>query len=106
MQARSDAASCHLELLHLSVRLERSAQALVVHSRDDKIRVLGLAPEQLVAHRAAHEVRVELQPSHEVLDFLVHYCRAIASISTSRPGGSFATSKVERAGGWSPTCLA
>jgi hypothetical protein len=56
-------------------------------------------PEQLVPHRAADEIRVEVEPSDEVLDFRVHYCSAIASISTSRPGGSFPTSKVERAGG-------
>ena len=105
METRPHTASCHLELLHLSVRLECSVQVLVVHSRHDEIRVLGLAPEQLVTHCAAHEVRVEVQPSHEVLDCPIHYCSAIASISTRRPGGSFATSKVERAGGWSPTCL-
>ena len=33
------------------------------------------------------------------------YARAIASISTSAPDGSFATSTVERAGGCSPTCF-
>ena len=106
MEARADAPPRDLELLYLAVRLECGAQAFVVHSGHDEIRVLRFTPEELVAHRAADEVGVEVEAPDEVLDCAIHYCSAIASISTSRPGGSFATSKVERAGGSSPTCLA
>ena len=43
--------------------------------------------------------------SHVPFSRVVYRC-AIASISTSAPDGSFATSTVERAGGRSPTCAA
>ena len=67
-----DAPPCDLEVLDASVRLERLAQALVVHAGDDEVGILGFEPEQLVPDRAADEVRVEVEAAHEVLDRLVH----------------------------------
>ena len=87
------------------MRFERAAETVVVDAWDDEVRVLRLEPEQLVAHGAADEVGVERERADEVLDCAIHrYARATASISTRAPDGSLATSTVERAGGWSPTC--
>ena len=103
------------EILHAAVRRERRAQPLGVDARDEEVGVLRVEPEQLVAHGAADEVGVEPERADVILDLLAH--RAIlaglrerqqcdASISTSAPEGSFATSTVARAGGCSPTCFA
>ena len=70
----------------------------------EEVGVLRVAAEQLVAHRAADDVRVE--PERRDVAPRRAQTRAIASISTSAPDGSFATSTVERAGGVVPTCAA
>ena len=105
------------EVLDAPVRRERRPQPFGVEPGHEEVRVLRVEPEQLVAHGAADEVRVEPEPADVLLDLLAHpailagpaeraYSSAIASISTSAPEGSFATSTVARAGGCSPTCFA
>src|SRR5215203_4606505 len=103
------------EVLDAPVRLEPRAQLLRVDARNKEVRILRFEPEQLVADGAADEVGVEVERAHVVLDRPLHADNverrrqgraAIASISTSAPDGSFATSNVDRAGGRSPTCRA
>ncbi len=100
-------------------------QPFGVEPGHEEVRVLRVEPEQLVAHGAADEVGVEPERADVLLDLLAHpailagrrasssrcstvtsHASAIASISTSAPDGSFATSTVARAGGCSPTCCA
>jgi hypothetical protein len=83
------------------VRSKRVAESLDVDTRDEEVRILRLAPEQLVADRAADNVGVEAERADVVLELF--QSAAIASISTSAPDGSFATSTVDRAGGCPPT---
>ncbi len=100
------------EILDTSVRLERRPEPRRIDRQHEKVGVLGVEPEDLVADRSPDEVGVELQRRHVLLESLQHAailaaCRqsasATASISTSAPDGSFATSNVDRAGGVSPT---
>ena len=95
------------ELLGPAVREQRRAQPGDVDARDEEVRVLRVDAQQLVANRPADDVRAEVERPDVVLDPLGHPygASAIASISTSAPEGSFATSTVERAGGVSPTCF-
>src|SRR5207302_1276160 len=93
------------EIVNAAVRLEHRSEAVGVDARNEEVRVLGVLAEQLVADGAADEVRVEPEAPHPVFDDLAQRC-ATASISISAPAGSFATSKVERAGGFAPTCFA
>jgi hypothetical protein len=95
------------ELLRPAVRQQRRTQAYDVDAGNEEVCVLRLDAEQLVANRPADNVRAELERPHIVLDPFRHPygASAIASISTSAPEGSFATSTVERAGGVPPTCF-
>ena len=85
-------------------------QAGLVDPGDEEVLVRVRQPEQLVADGAADDVGVEAERAdvgadlgrHRRLRASVYRC-ATASISTRAPDGSFATSKVERAGGRSPT---
>ena len=90
------------ELLGAAVRRERGAQAVDVDAGHEEVRVLRVDAEQFVADRAADDVGVEPERADVLLD-LLQTDEAIASISTSAPDGSFATSTVDRAGGVSPT---
>src|SRR5207253_7598177 len=56
------------ELLGPSVRLERGAQPLDVDAGNEEVSVLRLVPEQLVAHGAADDVRVQPERADIVLD--------------------------------------
>src|SRR5262249_37434342 len=58
------------EILDLPVRLERAFQAVGVDARHEEVRVLRLEPEQLVADRAAYEVRIEPERANVVLERL------------------------------------
>ena len=51
----------HLHVLHATVRLEQRPQAGLVDARDDEVllAVALLAAEELVADRAADDIRVE-----------------------------------------------
>ena len=97
------------------------AKARLVDARDEEVLVGVLDPEQLVANGAADDVCVEAERADVLANRGGHGADsagadhraapggracAIASISTSAPEGSFATSTVERAGGRSPTCRA
>ena len=75
---------------------------------NEEVGVLRIDAQQLVANGPADDVRAEVERPDVVLDPFRHPYRAsaTASISTSAPDGSFATSTVERAGGVSPTCFA
>src|SRR5439155_1673950 len=93
------------EVLDAAVRFEHRSEAVGIDAGDEEVRVLRVLSEQLVADRAADEVRIEPEAPHPVFDNLAQRC-ATASISISAPAGSFATSNVERAGGFAPTCFA
>src|SRR5439155_7738235 len=84
MQTGADTSPRDLQLLHLPVGLERGVQALVVDTRHDEVRVFRLEAKQLVANRAADEVRVETETAHELLDCRVH--SAPASDAVEFPG--------------------
>ena len=113
VEADADELPVHLHVLHPTVRLECRAEAGVVDPGDEEVLVGVRDAEQLVAHRAPDDVRVEVERADVAADFGLHdrarYISpgaqrwAIASISTSAPDGSFATWNVERAGGRSPT---
>ena len=60
------------EILHAPVRCEGGAQPVGVDARHEKVGVLRLQPEQLVAHGAAHEVGVEPEIAYVVLYLLAH----------------------------------
>jgi hypothetical protein len=51
---------------------EGTLESLVVDTGDEEVGIFGVEPEQLVANRAADEVRVEAEAAHEVLDCSVH----------------------------------
>ena len=59
VETHADGPSCDDQLLRAPVRIERRAQPCDVHARDEKVRILGVGAEQLVADRAADDVRVE-----------------------------------------------
>ena len=113
VEADADELSVHLHVLDPAVRLERRAQAGLIDARDEEVLVGVLDPEQLVAHGAADDVRVEAERADVAADRGRHGCGADMPAGRSevrdrldldeRAGGSFATSKVERAGGRSPT---
>ena len=106
----------HLHVLDATVLLEGGAQACVIDARHEEVLVRVRQAEELVADGASDHVGVEAEPADITADGSRHarHCRrsrpgpphqmwATASISTSAPDGSFATSNVERAGGRSPT---
>ena len=108
-----DELAVDLHVVHAPVGLERRAETRLVEPRDEEVLVRVRDPEQLVAHRPADDVGVEAERADVAADLGGHSggCGAaqrcaIASISTSAPAGSFATSNVERAGGVAPTWLA
>jgi hypothetical protein len=72
IEARADSTAGDLQVLHPAVWLERGAEPVVVDAGDDEVGVFRLEPKPLVPYGAAHEVRVEAQASHEVLDCAVH----------------------------------
>ena len=72
IEARSDAAPGHLEVLHPAVRGEQGAQPLVVDAGHKEVGVRRRAAQDLVAHRAADEVGVDPEPAHEVFDPALH----------------------------------
>ena len=78
--------------IRLDVSLSDVRVDLVAVGADLAIRIGPLIDSSLLARKLAPHRRI------------VVYARATASISTSAPDGSLATSTVERAGGWSPTC--
>src|SRR5690349_25106197 len=90
------------------MREERRAEPVDVDARHEKVCVFRLDAQSLVPHRAADDVRPQIERAHVLLDALRHPegASAIASISTRAPDGSFATSTVDRAGGVAPTCFA
>ena len=104
-EAQADALARYLEVLDTPVGLEERTKLVVIDAEDQKVGVLRVEPEQLVADGAADEVRVEPQRADVVLDLPLHSAQteAIASISTSAPEGSAEISTVERAGRSSPT---
>ncbi len=71
------------EILHPPVRCEGCPQAFGVDARHEKVGVLRLQPEQLVAHGAAHQIGVEPERAYVVLDLLAH--RAILAALESEP---------------------
>ncbi len=118
----------HLHVLHPAVRLEQRPQPCLVDPGNEEVLVSVGDAEQLVAHRPTDDVGVDAERADVGADLGRHrqdsacpvggrdrragkgrpsaprpYVCAIASISTRAPAGSFATSKVERAGGRSPT---
>ena len=115
VEAEADGPSGDDEIVDAPVRRERVAKLIGVEPGDEEVGVLRRAAEQLVADGAADEVRIEPERADVVLDRLhlrivpadartaTRQASAIASISTSAPDGSFATSTVDRAGGVSPT---
>ncbi len=60
------------ENLHPAVRRERLPQLLGVDAEHEEVGVLRVQAEQLVANRAADEVRVEPQPANIRLNCLAH----------------------------------
>ena len=56
------------QVLDAAVRLERGAQLGVADPGDDEVELLHGDPEQLVAHGAADDVRVEAERVHVVGD--------------------------------------
>ena len=102
VEAHADGPVCDDQLLGTPVRRQQLSQARDVDAGHEEVCVLRVATEQLVSHRAADDVGVEAERADVLLDLLQR--SAIASISTSAPDGSFATSTVDRAGGRSPTC--
>ena len=107
VEAHPDELAVHLHVVDAAVRLERGPQPRLVEAGDEEVLVRVLDPEQLVADRAADDVGVEAERADVAADLgghgrsdAAHAQRcAIASISTSAPAGSLATSNVERAGG-------
>ena len=109
VEADADELAVDLEVLDPPVRLERRAQAGVVDARDEEVLVRVVDPEQLVAHGAPDDVRIEAERADVAADLGRHgqaeralsraYRWATASISTRAPEGSAATWNVERAGG-------
>jgi hypothetical protein len=59
VQARADEPAPDDQVIDAAVRLERPLQPVGVDARDEKVRVLRLEAEQLVADRSADEIRVE-----------------------------------------------
>ena len=113
VEAHPDELAVHLHVVDAAVRLERGPQARLVEAGNEEVLVRVLDAEQLVPDGAADDVGVEPERTDVAADLGGHgrlgsdaqRC-AIASISTSAPDGSLATSNVERAGARSPTCLA
>jgi hypothetical protein len=116
-EAHTHELAVHLHVLDAPVGREGGAQPGLVDAGDEEVLVGVLDPEQLVTHRAAHDVGVEPERADVAAGRGRHarilaapaaasYRCAIASISTSAPEGSFATWNVDRAGGRSPTRLA
>ena len=112
---------CTSHVLDAAVGLEERAQARLVDPGHEEVLVAVRNAEQLVADGAADDVGVDAERADVGADRGRHrldcdassgrrgeayasaYVWATASISTSAPEGSFATSNVERAGGRSPT---
>ena len=102
-EPHADELSVHLHVLDPSVRRERRPQPFLIDPGNEEVLVRVLDPEQLVAHGAADDVRVEPERADVVAGRGRHarilaaaapaavYRCATASISTSAPEGSFAT---------------
>ena len=67
IQPRADEASGDDQVFDLAVRRECLLEAFRIEAGDEEVRVLGLVAEQLVAHRAADEIRVEAERVDVVL---------------------------------------
>jgi hypothetical protein len=83
MQAHADEPAGDDEILDAPVRLERALQPVGVDAGNEKVGVLRLQAEQLVADRAADEIRVEPEPFDVVRDLLPH--RGILAVLESGP---------------------
>ena len=110
IEAHADRPAGDDELLRPSVRGERGAQAGDVDAGDEEVRVLRVEPEQLVADRAADDVRVEPERADVLLDLpgqraLPKPSRWLRSRRARRTAASRPRPST-RAGGSSPTCLA
>ena len=117
-EPHADELAVNLHVLDAPVWLEQRAETRLVDAGNEEVLVGVREAEKLVAHRAADDVRVDPERADVGADRvgtggfgrrcgeLAPYRCATASISTSAPEGSSATSNVERAGGRSPTQLA
>ena len=124
VEAHADELAVDLHVLDAAVRLEERPQPRLVDAGNEEVLVAVREAEELVPHRAADDVRVDPERADVGADLGRHgdsdgriggrrgaaagqvrlpYTCATASISTSAPDGSLATSNVERAGGRSPT---
>ena len=72
VEADADELAVHLHVLDPPVRLERGAQAGVVDARDEEVLVRVRDPEQLVAHGAPDDVRVEAERADVAADLGRH----------------------------------
>ena len=81
MEAHADELAVHLHVLDPPVRLEQRAQPGLVDARDEEVLVRVGDAEQLVAHRAADDVRVEAERADVGADRRAH-----AGILPERPG--------------------
>ena len=72
MQAYSDEPVRHDEILDAPVRLQPRPQRVGVDARDEKVGVLRLEAEELVADGAADEIRVQPERADVVLDRAEH----------------------------------
>jgi hypothetical protein len=61
VEPHPDELAVHLHVLDAPMRLEGGTELRMVDAGDEKILVRVRDPEQLVAHRAAHDVRVEAE---------------------------------------------
>src|SRR6476661_10682827 len=85
--ADADRASRHDELFGTAVRRESLAQSRDVDARDEEVCVLRVDAEQLVADRAADDIRVELERADVLLD-LLRRLRSPRSRRATRMGAS------------------
>src|SRR3954469_22954005 len=60
------------EVLDAAVRCERPLEAVGVEPWHEEVRVLRVDAEELVAHRPADEIRIEVQAADVLLELLPH----------------------------------
>ena len=72
VESHADELAVHLQILDPAVRSERGAKPGMIDARDEEVLVVVGKPQELVAHGAAHDVRVEVEPTDVAAQFGRH----------------------------------